>query len=144
MTVTLTTSYKEFLKAETVEFIEDLLDNQYELSDILEFVDEHSEDDFVSYYETYVEQGERCGFNVVDAFISENGLADVESCEEAYVGTFRDVEDFVEDLMENTGDDRYIPSYVVIDFKATWDQGLSYDYDAVDIGGGVHFFRRDY
>ena len=142
MTVTLQASYKEFLQAETVELIDNLIEDNYELSDMLEFIDENSEDDFVAYYEEYCEQGEKLGYNVVDAFIHENGLADVENCEEAYVGTYRDVEEFVEDLMENTGDDRHIPSYVVIDFKATWEQGLSDDYDAVDIGGGVHFFRR--
>ena len=146
MTVTLTANYKEALQNETVDFIEKLLEENYELTDILEFVDENSEAALIEYYEEYCEMGEKLGYNIVDAFIGENGIADVEDCEEAYAGTFRDVEEFVEDLMENTGDLGNLPCYVVVDFQATWDRGLSYDYDAVTDSdtGMVHVFRRYY
>ena len=146
MTVTLTVSYKETLKPETVELIDNLIEDNYELTDILEFIDENSEDDFVTYYESYVEQGERVGYNIVDAFVAENGFCDVEHCEDAYAGTFRDVEEFVEDLMQSTGDLDNLPCYVVVDFQATWDRGLSYDYDAIADGetGMMHFFSRNY
>jgi len=146
LTVTTTASYKTFLKTETVELIDNLIEDNYELSDMLTFIDENSEEDFVTYYESYVEQGEKVGYNIVDAFVAENGFCDVEHCEEAYAGTFRDTDDFVEDLMESTGDLDNLPCYVVVDFAATWDRGLSYDYDAVtDPGTGmVHVFRRYY
>ena len=45
MAVTFQASYKETLKPETVEFIQELLDDNYELTDILEFADAHSEED---------------------------------------------------------------------------------------------------
>jgi antirestriction protein len=146
MTVTLQVSFRDTLKTETVELIDELLDDNYELTDMLEFIDENSEDDFCTYYVEYCEQGEKVGYNIVDAFVSENGFCDVENCEEAYAGTFRDTDDFVEDLMESTGDLDNLPCYVVVDFAATWDRGLSYDYDAVtDPGTGmVHVFRRYY
>jgi antirestriction protein len=146
MAVTLTANYKETLGSEAVELINELLDDNHDLGCMLEFIDENSEDDFVAYYEEYVEQGEKLGYNVVDAFVAENGLCDVEHCEEAYAGTFRDTDDFVEDLMESTGDLDNLPSYVVVDFAATWDRGLSYDYDAVTDKetGMVHIFRRYY
>ena len=146
MTVTTTASYKTFLKTETVELIDNLIEDNYELSDMLTFIDENSEDDFVTYYESCVEQGEKVGYNIVDAFVAENGFCDVEHCEEAYAGTFRDTDDFVEDLMESTGDLNNLPCYVVVDFQATWDRGLSYDYDAVTDSdtGMVHVFRRYY
>jgi antirestriction protein len=144
MTVTLTANYKETLKAETVELIDELLEDDHDLGCMLEFIDENSEDDFVTYYESYVEQGEKLGYEVVDAFVSEEGFCDVEHCEEAYVGTFRDTDDFVEDLIESTGD--VVPSYVIVDLQATWDRSLSYDYTAVEdkSTGMVHFFRRYY
>ena len=144
MTVTLTASYKEILKAETVELIDELLENNHDLQCMLEFIDENSEDDFVTYYETYVEQGEKVGYEIVDAFVQEEGFCDVEHCEEAYAGTFRDTDDFVEDLIESTGDS--VPPYVIVDLQATWDRGLSYDYTAVEDKdtGMVHFFRSYY
>jgi antirestriction protein len=146
MTVTLTSNFTEVLQISTIKLIDELTEDNYELTDILEFIDENSEDDFVAYYEEYVEQGEKLGYNVVDSFVAENGFCDVEHCEEAYAGTFRDTDDFVEDLMESTGDLDNLPSYVVVDFQATWDRGLSYDYDAVTDKetGMVHVFRRYY
>jgi antirestriction protein len=146
MSVTLTVNYKETLKSETVELIDGLIEDNHDLGCMLEFIDENSEDDFVAYYEEYVEQGEKVGYNVVDSFVAENGFCDVEHCEDAYAGTFRDTDDFVEDLMESTGDLDRLPSYVVVDFQSTWDRGLSYDYDAVTDKetGMVHIFRRYY
>jgi antirestriction protein len=141
MTVTLTTSYKEFLQADTVELIDSLLDDNHDLGCMLEFIDENSEDDFTAYYEEYVEQGEKLGYNVVDAFVGENGFCDVEHCEEAYAGTYRDTDDFVEDLMESGG--YSVPDFVIVDLQATWDRSLSYDYDAVETDDGyVHIFRK--
>ena len=42
MTVTLTSNYKETLAAVTVEKIEELLDEQYDLDAMLVFIDENS------------------------------------------------------------------------------------------------------
>ena len=61
MTVTLTANYPDTLKEETATVIENLLGDNYELTDMLEFIDENSEEDFVTYYEEYVEQGEKVG-----------------------------------------------------------------------------------
>jgi len=126
-----------------VELIDELLEDNHDLQCMLEFIDENSEDDFVTYYETYVEQGEKVGYPIVDAFVGENGFCDVEHVEDAYAGTFRDTDDFVEDLMQSTGDLDNLPVYVVVDFEATWDRGLSYDYDAIETDDGyVHIFRK--
>jgi len=141
MAVTFQTTYKETLKADTVELIDELLEDNHDLGCMLEFIDENNEDDFVAYYETYVEQGEKCGYNVVDAFVEENGFCDVEHCEEAYVGTYRSTDEFVEELIEEQYGN--IPDFVIVDLDATWERSLSYDYDAVD-NGGVHIFRRYY
>ena len=142
MTVTLTASYKETLKAETVELIDELLEDNYCLEDILVFIDEHSEDDFVTYYVEYCEQGDKVGYNVVDAFVEGNSLCDVENCENAYVGTYPSTECFVEELIEEQGGN--IPDFVIVDLKETWKRSLCYDYDAVDIGWGIHIFRKYY
>ena len=142
MSVTLTVNYKEIFKAETVELIDELLDDNYDLNCILEFIDENNEDDFLTYYVEYVEQGEKVGYNVVDSFVQENGFCDVEHVEDAYVGTYRSTDEFVEELIEEQYGN--IPDFVIVDLDATWGRSLSYDYDAVDTNGGVHIFRRCY
>ncbi len=142
MTVTLTANYKEVLKAETVEFIDELLEDNHGLPCILEFIDENDEDTFVTYYEEYVEQGEKVGYDVVDAFVKDNGFCDVEHCEDAYVGTYRDTDDFVEELIEEQSN---IPAFVIVDLKETWYRSLVWDYDAVEDGNGmVYIFRKFY
>jgi hypothetical protein len=87
MTVTLTANYKEVLNAVTVEKIDELLDEKYALDDMLVFIDEYNENDFVAYYEEYVRVGEAIGFEAVDALIGEMGcLSDIEDCDERYQG----------------------------------------------------------
>ena len=51
MTVTLTANYKETLNAHTVNKIDELIDENYALDDMLEFIDVHNEDDFCNFYE---------------------------------------------------------------------------------------------
>jgi antirestriction protein len=143
MAVTFQASYKETLKAETVEFIDELIEDNYELSDILEFVDAHSEDDLLTYYVDYVDQGERCGFDVVDAFVEEEGFCDVEHCQDAFVGVYASGADFAEEMVEEQGVE--IPSFVIVDYEETWERSLSYDYNLVEKGyRNCYIFRKWY
>jgi hypothetical protein len=61
MSITLTANYKETLNVQTVEFIEERLEDNYALDDMLEFIDTYNEDDFCNYYEEYVRCGESIG-----------------------------------------------------------------------------------
>jgi regulator of RNase E activity RraB len=138
MTVTLTTQYKEVLQTETVELIEQLLEDCHDLQCMLEFIDENSEKDFVQYYEEYVIQGEKVGYDVVDAFIQENGIDQVESTEDAFVGEYSSVEEFAEQFYDDMG--AYIPDGIIVDWKATWEHSLGYSFDYVD----GYVFRTHY
>jgi antirestriction protein len=131
MTVTLTASYKEFLKADTVECIDTLLEENYELTDILEFIDENSEGEFVAYYADYVEQGERCGFDVVDAFAAEFGMEEVANCEDSFVGSYESKEDFAEEFYSEQYN---LPCELVVDWEETFDRSLYYDFTFVSTG----------
>lgn len=131
MTVTLTTNYKEILQTATVEKIDELLEDNYELTDILEFIDEHNEEDFVAYYEKYVEQGENLGYDVVDAFIDyHDDVSYVEHVEDAYRGSYDSEAEFAQEFTNDVYGD--VPSFVVVDWEATWDRNLSYDFDFVN------------
>ena len=143
MTVTLTASYQEFLTAETVEKIDELLEENYALDDMLEFIDTYNEDDFVAYYEEYVRCGEAIGYEAVDALIGEMGcMSDIEDCDERYQGCFNNEAEFTESFYEEMGYD--LPSAIVVDWEATWEQNLRYDFTACIDGTSYrscHIFR---
>ena len=130
MSVTFTVNYKEIFATETVEKIEELLEDSYALDDILEFIDQNNEEDFVAFYEEYVRQGESVGYDVVDAFVEYHGISYVEHCGEAYRGAYNSEAEFAEEYTQDIYGD--IPSFVVADWQATFDQNLRYDYDFVD------------
>ena len=143
MTVTLTASYKEMLNADTVEKIDELLEENYALDDMLEFIDEYNENDFVNYYEEYVRCGEAIGYEAVDALIGEMGcMSDIEDCDERYQGHFHNEAEFAEEYVTEMGYD--IPSIVVVDWQATWDSSLRYDFTCCSDGSNYrpyHIFR---
>ena len=141
MAITLTSNYKDVLSTETVEKIDELLEDQYALDDILEFIDIYNEADFVSFYEEYVRCGEAIGYDAVDALIKEMGcVSDIEDCDERYQGVYESTADFAEQTVESCYGD--IPSIVVVDWEATWDSALRYDYTACEAGyREVHIFR---
>jgi len=130
MTITMTANYKEVLQPATVEFIEEnCVEGEYDLDDALKFIDERGEEDFVLFYDDYILAGEKIGYDVVDAFIDYHGVSYAEHAEDAYFGTYNSGADFAEEYYNNTGE---VPSFIVVDWEATWDQSLSYDFDFVD------------
>jgi hypothetical protein len=143
MTVTLTASYKTFLTIETVEKIDELLEENYSLDDMLVFVDEYNEEDFVTYYEEYVRCGEIIGYEAVDALISELGdVSYIENCDERYQGCYDDEAEFAEYYHNEMGN--YIPDGIVVDWEATWETNLRYDFTSCNDGTSYrscHIFR---
>lgn len=132
MSVTLTANYKEVFSAEVVEKIDELLEDNYDLDAILEFIDERNENWFVKYYEEYVEVGEDIGYDVVDEFINLHGdVSYVNYVRDAYRGTYNSEEDFAEEWVTDCMG-LEIPAFVVVDWAATWNQSLRYDFDFVN------------
>jgi hypothetical protein len=133
MSITLTANYKEIYSAETVEKIDELLEENYALDDMIEFIDNHSEDDFVSYYDEYVRCGEAIGYEAVDALIGEMGCVSyVEYCDERYQGFYDDEAEFAEQFYGDMGYD--FPAGIVVDWEATWETSLRYDFTACSDG----------
>lgn len=143
MTVTLTNSYKQFCQPATVEMIESLMDENYDLEAMLQFIDEHNEKEFVAHYEEYVRCGEAIGYEAVDALIGESGMDAVENCDERYRGCYQSTADFAEELCTDLGYIHDVPAIVVVDWEATWDRNLYYDFTACNDGGTycpIHIF----
>lgn len=131
MTVTLTSNYAEVLAADTVEKIQELLEDNYALDDMLEFIDTYNESDFNAYYEEYVRCGEAIGYDAVDALIGENGECScIEDCDSRFRGWYQSEADFAEEFYTEMYD---VPTALVIDWQATWDTNLRYDFTACEV-----------
>jgi antirestriction protein len=136
MSITLTTNYREVLAPETVEKIDGYLESLYDLGAILEFIDEHSEEDFREYYEEYVEAGEEHGFEAVDFFINEVAdLSDLDKFERAYIGEYSSPARMAEDFLEDEVDRLHY--MIVVDWEATAEYLIDHDVDRY----GDHYFR---
>jgi len=141
MTVTLTSNYRETLHPQTVAFIDERIDENYALDDMLEFIDTYNENDFCNYYEEYVRCGEAIGYEAVDALIGENGECScIDDCDSRYRGCYSSEADFAEEFYSELYE---VPSALVIDWQATWDTSLRYDFTSCDDGTSyrsVHIF----
>jgi len=116
------------LSQKALDYITELVEGTYALEDILQFITEYNSDDFIAYYVDYVEQGEKVGFDVVDAFLEENDISDVDRVEDVYMGEYESVADFAENYYNDIMD---VPDSLVIDWKETFYQSLSHDYHYV-------------
>jgi hypothetical protein len=124
MSVPFTMNYKEVYSQETVDVIEELIADSYALEDIVNFIDNNSEAEFRSYYQTYVETGEEYSYEAVDAFIEEFGLHSLvgDNFQDAYRGQYDSKADYVESYLSNGN--FYIlelPSFLEIDWEASFD-----------------------
>jgi hypothetical protein len=135
VTVTLTATYRDFLAPETVAKIDEFVDSQYELTDMLQFIDEHNEEDFREYYEEYVELGEENCYEAVDAFIKENDISDLKYFVDAYIGEYQSPERMAEDYFD--GETDRLDYRISIDWVETSQYLLQHDVDRV----GDFYFR---
>ena len=114
----------------------------WEYNDMCDFIENHSEEEFVDHYETYNRLCEDYSKDLVDEFIEDYDVSTIENFEDMYQGEYESGADFAEQLCKDcgyiTGD---LPSWIEIDWKATWDRALSYDY--VELSDG-HIFNANY
>ena len=81
--------------------------------------------------ELYDELCNRYGADAIDAFLEIYDESDLNSFEDAYQGSYDSEADFAEQFTTDCyGLD--IPSFVIVDWQATWEVGLRYDYDFQD------------
>ena len=116
----------------------------WEYNDMCDFIENHSEEEFVDHYETYNRLCEDFGQNLVDEFIEDFDVSTIENFEDMYQGQYRNGAEFAQQIATDCG---YIksyqgdlPSWIEIDWEKTWDN-LSYDYTEL-IGG--HIFNNNY
>ena len=116
----------------------------WEYNDMCDFIENHSEEEFVDHYETYNRLCEDYGKDLVDEFIEDFNVSTIENFEDMYQGQWDSGGQFARSICEDCGDiPRNIPSYIesAIDWEKVWDNSLSYDYTEL-IGG--HIFNNNY
>jgi hypothetical protein len=94
---------------------------------------ENLENDEISeeYQELYSELCENHGKDAVEAFLELYNEQDLQYFEDAYQGRYEDEAEFAEQFTTDVyGFDA--PSFVVVDWEATWNCNLCYDYDFQD------------
>ena len=141
MPVTLKSNYKEIFSKEVVEKIEELSEYSYELDELIDFVDTYGEDK-IEYVEDYLDAVNNIfcddAKEVIDNYVNSNGIEYVQGCDELYQGNYQSVEEFIDELELIDYD---IPSWLVIDYEATWDSALRFDYDKIESSYGYDFWR---
>jgi hypothetical protein len=135
MSVPFTMNYKEVYSQETVDKIDELLEDSYALEDIVEFIDANSEADFRNFYEEYVTVGEEYSYEAVDAFIEEFGLHSFNpsAFEDAYLGQHDSKASYAEKYTSDVYSVK-VPSFVEVDWEATFE-----NLDVVFDGNGYVF-----
>jgi hypothetical protein len=158
VSITLSTTYKETLPAEIVAIVDNLVEDGYDLEDVLIVLDYFGEENYenlvsifemledtgasksdlfdyieeqgideLEYFDKYQEMMDNYDEGAVKAFLSMYSVSDLHAFEDAYEGYFDDVEAFVDNFMENMGET--IPTWVVVDYEATWNYTLRHDYN---------------
>ena len=143
MAVTLTANYQQVLNADTIEKIDELLEENHDLQCMLTFIDEHNEEIFVHNYEEYVRMGEEIGYEAIDAYVADYGFNhDFDTLDVRYQGHYQSEADFAEEYINMVHRD--VSDYVVVDWEATWERNFRYDFTAVNDGSTycpIHIFR---
>ena len=131
------------MQEETKELLDEYNETYcWEYNDMVDFIKEYSEEEFVHHYETYNRLCEDFGQNLVDEFIEDFDVSTIENFEDMYQGQYNSGADFAEQIATDCGYiTRDLPSWIEIDWQKTWDNALSYDYTEL-IGG--HIFNNNY
>ena len=144
--------YKELIKKDTIkigqdvemtdsvtELFNELVDDGNDADDLQAFIDDHGKSNFVDYIEEYLQKVDEYGEEVVAAFLDIFDIDCIGSLSDAYQGEYKSGAEFAESLVA----DCYsmdMPSWVEVDWQATWDNSLSYDYSESD----GHIFNNNF
>ena len=146
------TEYKELIKKDTIKIGEDvemtdsvtelfneLVDDGNDADDLQAFIDAHGKSNFADYIEEYLQTVDQYGEDAVEAFLDIFNIEDIGNFSDAYQGEYTDGAEFAESLVSDCYS-MEMPSWVEVDWQATWDNALSYDYSESD----GHIFNNNF
>lgn len=109
--------------ANIVETLENVGCNK---DDLMDFIESYGVEN-LEYLEEYLDLLDEYDDDAIDAFISIYDVSDLDQFVDRYEGYYSTVSEFVENFLENS--DTEIPSWIAIDYEATWESALRFDYD---------------
>ena len=122
----------------------------WEYNDMCDFIENHSEEEFVDHYETYNRLCEDYGTELVDNFglYFDLKATHFEDFEDMYEGHFETGQDFAfyycNEVDSATKD---LPNWVTIDYADIWENYLTEDYFEIDCDMSEytygHIFKRE-
>ena len=124
---------------ETQELIDELVDDGNELEVLEDFIKEYSESQFIDYIEEYLQAVEEYDEDVVSAFLDVFDIESIGNLSDAYQGRYDSGAEFAESIVSECYS-MEMPSWVEVDWQATWDNALSYDYSESD----GHIFNNNF
>ena len=121
------------------ELFEELVADGNDADDLQAFIDEHGKSYFESYIEDYLQAIDEYDEDVVTAFLDIFDIDSIGNLSEAYQGKYVDGAEFAESIVSDCYS-MEMPSWVEVDWQATWDNALSYDYSESD----GHIFNNNF
>ena len=112
--------------------IDELKDENYYEGDMIAFIEEHGNDNFLEFYEEYVQCGEDYSYDAVEAFVGEFGIECIANFTDAYYGQYDSEEQFAEQFVSDCYPINLDDTPIVVDWTATWESNLRYDFHFVD------------
>ena len=122
------------------EETQELLDNynnlyNWEYNEMCRFIENHSEEEFRKYYETYNRLCDDYGIELVDNFGQYFDLdaSYYEKFEDMYEGQYETATDFAEYWCNEVNEaTKNLPDYLTVDYENIWETKLSEDYFEID------------
>ena len=103
-------------------------ENGYPLEDIRDFIETHGAKAYADgHYATWCQLEEQIGASTeaIEAFVEEFGIHCLDGFEDAYRGEYGSEAEFAEQYTDDYYMMGHMPSWLVIDWQATWDTELS-------------------
>ena len=124
----LTTSFTDEELA--LNALEEYLEEGEDRDEMEAFIEEHGHKSFYNHFDEYRQAVKDYDQETVDAFLGADfDIDDISRLEDAYYGQYDSEEDFTENFVsECYGLPRDFPTWIKIDWKETWEDGLSWDY----------------
>ena len=126
-----TTSFTDEEHAQ--ELLNELLEDGHDVDEMKEFIETHGAKEFYENYEDYARMVDQYDQETVDAFLNADfDIDDISRLEDAYYGQYDSEEEFTENFVNECYGLPDMPTWIAIDWKETWEDGLSWDYTFYD------------
>ena len=145
MPVTLTANWKETISKELHDQIEEYTEYEYDLDDVLKFIDTHTEENF-NWFEEYMKEVRNISADdpeaAVDEYIEDvGGICYVERCSDNFMGEYIDGADYAREYDDYENPDKCWLYDGAIDYDSMWDNMENNGWMITDSG---YIFREEY